>query len=370
MKKTSNIRDKFKKQREGLVKRHQEQIDSKDDKTYPTIFDKEKIPEGVEFWKCGKGDHLIDIIPFFAGQDHPKVNEGELAYVVDFHVHQGVGVMKEPFVCQTKTFRKNDPICEYISANRLPLEDWNKIKPKRRTVYLVWVHDTPEEEAKGIQIWEVAHYFFENYVDEIAKSPRGGGAVAFSDIDSGKSIAFSVKVTGKYKDANGTDRDSVSYLGHRFVDREEPIPDQILDQIFPLDGVIQMHPDNDYVEKAFYGEGPKKTASTESRLDRLKKREQQMKESEDDNPSETEDDDALDEALDSHEDDIDDIIDPDEDEPDEEPEGEEETCPLDKFGVGLDKYKECKVCNIWDDCSDENEKLQKESKPKLKKRGK
>jgi hypothetical protein len=354
-----SIRDKFKKQKENLVKRHQEQVDTKDDKqSYPTIFDAEKIPEGIGFWKCGKGDHIIDIIPFFAGKNHPKVAEGELAYVVDLYVHAGVGTLREPFVCQTKNFKKNDPICEYIANNRLPLEDWKKISPKRRTVYLVWVHDTPEEEEKGLQIWEVSHYFFENHVDEIAKSPRGGGAIAFSDIDSGKSIAFSVKITGKYKDATGTDRDSVSYLGHRFVDRDEPIPDDILSQIFPLDDVIKMHPSNDDVSTAFYGEEKAAKKNVESRLDRMKKQKEEEPDDDDEAFPAEDDEDETEEEEETEE------------EPEDEESNEDETCAVDDFGTGLDKHKECKTCPIWDDCSDEAEKLEAAKKKDKPKKGK
>jgi len=364
----NSIRDKFKKQKENLLKRHQEQVDTKDDKqSYPTIFDAEKIPEGIGFWKCGKGDHIIDIIPFFAGSQHPKVSDGELSYVVDLYVHQTVGAMKEPFVCQTKNFKKPDPICEYISNNRLPVEDWKKIAPKRRTIYLVWVHDSPEEEEKGLQIWEVAHYFFENHVDEIAKSPRGGGAIAFSDIDTGKSIAFSVKITGKYKDAAGVDRDSVSYLGHRFVDRDDPIPDDILNQIFSMDEVINMHPDMDQMRTAFHGVDTKTTKSSESRLDRMKKNQQKEEEPEDDEDenNEEEPEDEIFGPVDDEEpeDDDEDVLPSDEDD-------EDVSCKVDAFGTGLDKHKECKTCPIWDECSDESEKLEKEKKAAKKTTGK
>jgi hypothetical protein len=255
MPKPTNLRDKFKNHKADLMQRHQEQIDSKDSGTkYPTIFDEEKIPEGIEFWRCKPGEHLIDIIPFFAGSQHHKVKEGKVAYVVDLWVHTGVGPMNLPFPCTSKNFQETDPICEYVAQNRLSTDEWKRVSPKRRTAYLVWVHDSPEEEKKGVQIWEVSHFYFEEKIDEIAKSPRGGGAVTFSDVDSGKSIAFTVKKIGTYKDARGTDRDSIGYLGHRFVDRDiEAIPERILAQSFPLDEIIKMKPDYDKMSEAFFG---------------------------------------------------------------------------------------------------------------------
>ena len=251
-KSVSTLRNKFQNQKQDLLKRHQEQVDTKDQgNEFPTIFDKAKFPKGIGLWKCNKGEHELDIIPFFAGSQHPRVEEGELAYVVDLFVHTNVGPLRMPYPCEVKNFKETDPICEYIAANRLSKEEWKRVSSKRRTVYLVWVHDTPEEEKKGIQIWEVSHFFFEQHIDEIAKSPRGGGALAFSDISSGKSIAFTVKVSGKYKDGD-TDRDSIIYTGHRFVDRQyDVVPDWILEQSFSLDECILMHPDYDEVEEAF-----------------------------------------------------------------------------------------------------------------------
>jgi hypothetical protein len=256
---SSDLRNKFRSQKTDLVQRHQEQIDNKDQgNEFSTIFDKTKIPKGIGFWKPGKGEHEIDIIPFFAGCQHNRVPEGKVAYVVDLFVHTNVGPLRTPYPCLAKNFKETDPICEYISKNRLSKEEWKKISSKRRTVYLVWVHDTPEEEKKGLQIWELAHYFFEQHIDEIAKTPRGGGAIPFSDVEVGKTIAFSIKNTGKYEDANGVERESIAYSGHRLIDRQDPqIPDHILDQIFSLDEVILMRPDYDEMDEAF--NGPSKT---------------------------------------------------------------------------------------------------------------
>jgi len=68
-------------------------------------------------------------------------------------------------------------------------------------------------------------------------------------------------------------------------------------------------------------------------------------------------------------------------EDDEEPEDDNEdilpneddedvSCKVDAFGTGLDKHKECKTCPIWDECSDESERLEKEKKATKKTTGK
>jgi protein-tyrosine-phosphatase len=347
------LRDKFRSQREKLMNRHLEQVESVNEKfTRPTIFDLSKVPEGRGFWYPKKGDHLIDIIPFFAGNQHPRVSEGDASYVVDLYIHPLIGPKYEPFVCQTKNFNGTDPICEYLARNRLPTEEWKKFSPKRRTVYLVWVHDTPEEEAKGIQIWEVAHWFFETHVDEISKSPRGGGAIVFSDLDQGKSIAFSIKSAGKFRDDSGAERDSVSYVGHRFVDRDEPIPDRIVDQSFSLDEIIKMHPSAKEVAEAlsFMIDAPIKRSSFT--------KPSRTKEEDIDIPDEN-DEDEEEETENEVEDDV-----------EETDEGSEDAseCPYNNFGIGFDKHTDCTFCDLYDECGDKAESLKKEApKDKTKK---
>ena len=250
-----SFRDKTKKMRQDLQRRTQESIDRGEDMPeYGTIFIRDKIPEGMGFWRPDIADHLIDIIPFVAGEQHPRVPEGRMAFNIDVWIHQNIGPMYDQFVCPQRMFKQPDPICNYMRGKRLPEEEWKAIAPKRRTAYLVWVHDTPEEEEKGIQIWEVAFWNFEKNVDEIAKSPKGGAPVPFSDYDDGKSIAFSIKKSGTFKDSSGKERDSMDFVGHRFVDRDEPVPDTILDQSFSLGECITIHPSFDVMEEAFTGQ--------------------------------------------------------------------------------------------------------------------
>ena len=218
---------------------------------YPTIFLKDKIPEGVGMYQCKEGSHIVDIIPWEAGVDMPVddsgtpvTEEGELDYVLSVHVHQKIGVMQKPYVCPYENFDLPCPICEYIKENRLPKDDWNRIRPKHRVVYLVWCHNDRDQEKKGIQIFEAAYYFMEQNIEEISKLPRGGGYEDFSDWENGKSLAWSRKGAG------ATD---TQYIGHRFADREGPIPEKILDATFSLDQVVNMHPSYDEINEAFLG---------------------------------------------------------------------------------------------------------------------
>jgi hypothetical protein len=323
-----SFRDKTKKMRQDLQKRTQESIDRGEDMPeYGTMFIKKKIPDGVAFWKPDIADHLVDIIPFVAGVQHPRVPENQMAYHIDVWLHQNIGPMYDQFVCQMRMFKKPDPICNYMRGKRLPEEEWKAIAPKRRNVYLVWVHDTPEEEEKGIQIWEVAWWNFEKHVDEIAKNPKGGAPVPFSDYDIGKSIAFSIKKSGTFTDSSGKERDSMDFVGHRFVDRDEKIPDSILDQSFSLDECITVHPEFSVMEEAFTGQ---KSGSSEE------KEPETQPASEDDTPSETSSPSTEPETATST----------------KAPEADFECPGGGTPGLDIEKLPECAKCPHYDPCSD------------------
>jgi len=247
------FRERMKKNRGGktLQKRHNKGTKKTGGGRFPTIFNKEAIPEGVDLWRCDEGEHVADIIPFEAGPNmpfnerlQPITEEGKFDYVLDLFVHMNVGKMEKPFVCPYENFGKACPICEYIKAHRLEKETWKKLIAKHRVVYFLWVHDSREEEKKGIQIFQASHFFMEEKIEEIAKLPRGGGFINFSHPDDGKSLAWTRK---------GSGQKNTQYLGHRFIEREAPIPDKILDSTFPLDSIVNMHPEYEEIEKEFRG---------------------------------------------------------------------------------------------------------------------
>lgn len=244
------FRERMKKKKKSLKKRHN--APAKQSGRYPTFFKKDMIPAGINFFVSKEGEHIIDIIPFKAGDDmplgeddSPVTEEGELDYILDLEVHMNIGSMKQPFICPYENFGQPCPICEYMKeGERLEKEEWVALKTKRRAVYLVWVHDSVEEEKKGLQLFHASHFLMEEKLEEIAKIPRGGGSIEFSDYDDeGMSIAWTHKGTGR----------DTRYVGHKLIDRERKIPDKLLNQSFSLDQIVHMHPDYDEIDKAFNG---------------------------------------------------------------------------------------------------------------------
>ena len=247
------------KKRKKLETSHQTAVEEKDKKqsSFGSVILKDKLPEGVGLWQPAVGkEHIIDILAWFATDNYPSdsIQADDPVHMLDLWVYRGVGANNDCFVSPSIHFKQKDPIQEFLRTNKSK-EDWKNNSAKRRSFYLVWVHDNDEEEAKGVQVWEVSQFFFGSKIEELAKKPRGGGVILYSDYSAeiGKSIYFRIKESGTYEDAQGNKQKSIEYVGHQFVDRDADIPDEIIEQIFPLETVINLHPTYDEMYEAFYG---------------------------------------------------------------------------------------------------------------------
>lgn len=333
MAKKQSMRDKMKNKLKERTKESHKNRDSGGG--IKNAFNADKMGE-IQTWWAGKGDHIIDIIPYMAGTHDPRNKEGEPAYVLDIEIHQYVGAMEEMVVC-LEQFGDPCPICE--ESRRLNREgaDYKKeikpLKPKRRAIYNIIVRDGGDMEKKGNQVFEIAHFFMEKHLAKIAKDPRGGGFTVFSDPDDGKSISF---------ERTGTGAESTGYDGHRFVDRPEPITDDELESAVCLDDLVNILDYNEIYE-IFWGKPA-------------------------DGADEADDEDESDDVDEPDVDDVDDVDEPDtdEDEADDEPEekpakrqvkkkrerkGRSKTpvCPHGgTIGVDIDELDECDDCDLYD----------------------
>ena len=398
------FKEKMLKAQETLNTQYEESIKSTDDSggfSYGSIFIKDKIPEGVGMYKLDVREHYIDIVPFFAGKQHPKAKKGTLAYHVDLYVHRDIGVENDHFVCQKGTWKSPDPICTHIARTRPDKTTFKQIAQKRRCVYLVYDRNNPD---LGLQILEVSHFFFQKHLDGQMKNPKGGPPVNFAHPTKGKSIWFEVKKTGSYETASGEKAEARSVEGLKFVDRDDPIPDEIFDAVseIHLDELIEMHPDPKKQEAALdlkpsqpaerdeteeeeeepeieEEEEPEEEESTSDILDGMNRKELKAFIKENDLEIKVyksmSDDDIREKILEA-------VEEPEEEE--EEPEIEEEEeddsseesdgdCPHGyNFGEDLEKYPECNNCDVWDDCNDalaeSSEEEEEEPEPPKKKK--
>lgn len=192
--------------------------------------------KALKTWKCKEGEHIIDIIPFLAGPQHHQVREGEPTYLLDVWVHQKVGMDENDVVCLARNYNEPCPICEYLNSMRLEKDlteeaeiTLKALNPKRRCLYNIVCYDSTREEDRGVQLWEVAHFLFEKKILSVARNPRGGGFVPFSSPDSGKSIYF---------EREGSGITNTQYLGHKFIERQSIITDEILGDAYVLDELL------------------------------------------------------------------------------------------------------------------------------------
>ncbi len=228
--------------KDRLLKRTEESYASKESSgKYSNYFIKDKK---LPLWKPKDSEHLFNVIPYIVGSRDPKLKEGEVSYILDIWVHSGVGINEDRYVCVARNYGQPCPICERQKEMRLAGtfsdDEVKELSPKRRAVYNVQVCDTAEEEAKGIQIWEVSHFMTERLFSELSRKPKGGGFIPFSDPDNGKMLAFNKK-------------SPMEYVGHKMVDRDEPISDALLEEAFTLDELIYI-PSYEELYAAFYGE--------------------------------------------------------------------------------------------------------------------
>ena len=94
-----------------LQKRVKESHDTKDQGLFGgSIF---KPDANLPMWKCTEGKHYIDVVPYIAGPNHPRVKEGKVAHNLDIWVHYQIGPNNLPFVCLAKNYNQPCPICDY-----------------------------------------------------------------------------------------------------------------------------------------------------------------------------------------------------------------------------------------------------------------
>jgi hypothetical protein len=343
-----------------LLKRTEEQNQRKDAGQFGTIFKRTDLP----IFSVENGKHKIDIIPYLAGKNDPQIEKGEPTYLLDIWVHRSIGPGGDPYVCLAKTYKRDCPICEYRKEyeGELSEEQMDNLKPRRRTIYNVVERTTEETRKKGVQVWDVAHFFMEKNILPQAENPDTGGVLAFSDPEDGYTIFF--KKSGS--------KDTTKYEGHKLLPRDYKISDKILDQAYTLDSLIHV-PTEEELEKAI--KGLKKKSS---------KKDEDEDEMEDDDEEETttkrkkgkakdvdddEDEDVPDELGDDDDDEEEKpkkkkgakkSSDDEDDDEDEKPKKKSKKgkCPEGgTFGKDFDKFDGCVDCGNFDECSDENDEL-------------
>jgi len=230
-----------------MAQRAQEAYNNKDDSgKFKPYLVRGRLGK-VQMWKCSEDEHFLNFIPFVAGEHNPNVAPGKMAYALDVFVHRKVGVNEDSYLCMSRTYGKPCSICEHQAEVRKQDEYDDKfaksLNPTRRVIYNIECLDSEKQTQMGIQIFDVSHYLFEKELAELAKKPRGGGYVLFSDPDEGKTVFFR---------KSGSGATNTEYKAFAFEDRDEPISDELLDSAVCLDSLLYI-PTYEEVYAAFHG---------------------------------------------------------------------------------------------------------------------
>ena len=177
--------------RQQSEQRHQESYANKDSSgQFKDFYDPDK-KTSVRFWKPKEGEHDIMIVPGLTGSQHPKFGPNQMQHELTVFVHRQIGINKDQFVCLNRTYGEPCPICEHLASFEDPSEATIKAySPSKRTLYNIIVCNSSEEEAKGVQVWEVSAKLFTAPLEVYAHKKREGGEVRYADIDNGKVVNF------------------------------------------------------------------------------------------------------------------------------------------------------------------------------------
>jgi len=205
------------------------------------------LRDDLPLWRCGEGNHVIDIIPFL------KKN-GQADFYKDIYVHRNVGGEGAMVLCRYKMKFKPCPICAYCEQTSNDTLIRN-LKPSRRTLYNIIVYDS-DRKGKGICIWDVSWWLFGRYLENLCKVD--GKKIVYTDLDDGRSIAFSrrnMDITTRFE-------------GIRFKERNYKMSDSIFDSSYDLNEVLII-PSYEQVLKIFnpnevleYSKFPQRTGDT------------------------------------------------------------------------------------------------------------
>jgi hypothetical protein len=240
----------------NLGNRYQQQFDSRDDggARKADVIAWGKAPQ-LKFFKPDlEGRNKFNILPYqIKSKNHPEVvagraKVGDWDYVMDMWIHRSIGPNKVDFLCTKKTYGKRCACCEEVERlyNDKRTDEAKSLKATRRVVYNV----QPIEKggpSDTVQVFNVSHYLFAKELMEEANScANGKGVIPFADPDQGKIVSFRAA-----EEKTGTNT-RTEFKSFQFLDRDEEISDEILDQCISFDEFLVV-PTPAEVEAAMYG---------------------------------------------------------------------------------------------------------------------
>jgi len=221
----------------GLASKFQRRSQSVLDKTYESredrskaggmgklIFEKEILEEfGITEFQPTAGDRFIEILPISFDPNIP--------YFRETCVHFSVGFSQDQFICPHRFLGQKCYRCEVqqrlFRVNKSVTDEIKRLYPSDRIVYLLWerTKELLEEEAPDfhLQLWNAPKKKVHSKIQNLTRDKLKRTTLDISDVttDEGRTIGLTIERQGDFPD----------YSGFELHARQEPIPEEVLEQL-------------------------------------------------------------------------------------------------------------------------------------------
>ena len=200
------------------------------------------LPLGIQFWKPKAERYMIEFIPYRVTDSilrYPDNNRysapGKWYYERTYFTHRNIGVNNDSYVCPAKTFGKRCPICEEVSrlsrsSDKFDQQRVKDLRPSERQLFLI--HDPDDRNNKGVYLWDISTFNFGKQLDAYINGAREQDLQAFRAFYHPYD-GFSVRLSGEERPMPQGKNTVFNIIG--FYDREEDLPEDILDHGYDLD---------------------------------------------------------------------------------------------------------------------------------------
>ena len=231
-KKKTSLRDKFKKKDTTILEKmyNEREEKSKAGVGGKSCFNQEMLEKfNVKEFRPHLGDNYIEILPASYDANTP--------YVFECAIHYSVGVSKDQFICLQrysgkKCFRCDEQQKMYREHPKgtKPTDEIKALYPTDRAIWIMWDRTAEiaenEDPEYQISIWAAAKTKVHAEIQSIVRDKKKKVTLDISDVEEdgdGRTVSFEMiqKNKGDYPD----------YKGFSLLDRDEPIPDEILEQL-------------------------------------------------------------------------------------------------------------------------------------------
>jgi hypothetical protein len=222
---------------DGLASKFQKRSQTVLDKTYDSredrskaggmgklIFEKEILKEfSITEFQPTAGDRFIEILPISFDPNIP--------YFRETCVHFTVGFSQDQFICPHRFLGQKCYRCEVqqrlFRVNKSVTDEIKRLYPSDRIIYLLWerTKELLEEEAPdfSLQLWNAPKKKVHSKIQNLTRDKLKRTTLDISDVttEEGRTIGLTIERQGDFPD----------YSGFELHQRQDPIPEEVLEQI-------------------------------------------------------------------------------------------------------------------------------------------